>query len=118
MIAAKRAAMTCPICNRSAPSHPDGSVPHLRLNTLKTAANRRLTMRRTILSLTGAAVVGVLALSGVQSTAQAREYWHHEFRYDHRDVDRDHDRDHGRDYWRDHGRHDDHGGYHRDHDRR
>jgi hypothetical protein len=108
MIAAKLAAVTCPICNRTTPPHPDGSAPYLRLNTLKTAANRRLTMRRTILSLTGAAVVSVLALSGVQSTAQAREYWHHEFRYDHRDHDRDHD----------HWRHDHHGRYHRDHDRR
>jgi Ni/Co efflux regulator RcnB len=63
-------------------------------------------MRRTILSLTGAAIVGVLALGSAQSTAQAREYWHHEIRYDHRDHDRDH------------GRHDDHGRYHHDHDRR
>jgi len=62
-------------------------------------------MRRTILTLAGTAAVSVLALTGLQGTAQAHEYRHHEIRYHHRDHD------HGYFRWYSHERH-------RDHDRR
>jgi len=62
-------------------------------------------MRRTILTLAGTAAVSVLALTGLQVTAQAHEYRHHEIRYHHRDHH------HGYFRWYSHERH-------RDHDRR
>jgi hypothetical protein len=63
-------------------------------------------MQRTILTLAGSAAVSVLALTGLQSTAQAREYRHHEMRYYHRDHDDRYQR------WCSHYRYD------RDHDHR
>jgi hypothetical protein len=47
-------------------------------------------MRRTILTLIGSAAVSVLALTGLQGTAQAHDYRYHEMRYHHRDHDRHH----------------------------
>ena len=63
-------------------------------------------MRRTILTLAGSATISVLALTGLQGTAQAHEYRHHETRYNHRDHDYRYSR------WFSHERHG------RDHDRR
>jgi hypothetical protein len=47
-------------------------------------------MRKNIITLASSAAVGLLALTGLQGSAQAYEYRHHEYRVDHRD--RDHDR--------------------------
>jgi len=42
-------------------------------------------MRRTILMLASSAAVSMLALTGLQATAQAHEYRHHVIRYHHGD---------------------------------
>ncbi len=65
-------------------------------------------MRAKFFGLASATALGILALSGVQSTAQAEEgYRHQSFRVEHRDRDHDrgrfwfhfrHDRDHDRDH--------------------
>jgi hypothetical protein len=64
-------------------------------------------MRRTILTLASSAAVSVLALIGLQGTAQAHGYRYHEIRHYYRDHD---DRYHR---WHSH-----HHRYDRDHDRR
>ena len=66
-------------------------------------------MRRTILMLAGSATLSLVALTGMQGTAQAHEYWyrHHRIAYQHRDRD---DRYH--DWYGFYAR------YHRDHDHR
>jgi hypothetical protein len=57
-------------------------------------------MTRTFLTLAASAAVSVLALTGLQATAQAHEYQHREIRYHHGDHDYryfrsfSHDRDH------------------------
>jgi hypothetical protein len=58
--------------------------------------------------LAGSATLSLVALTGMQGTAQAHEYWyrHHVIRYDHRDRD---DRYHRWYYY---------GHYHRDNDHR
>jgi hypothetical protein len=74
-------------------------------------------MRAKFFALTSATGLGLLALTGVQSTAQAEEgYRHRSIQVEHRDRDynrghRDHDRG---DRYRDHDR----GDHYRDHDRR
>jgi hypothetical protein len=42
-------------------------------------------MRRTIIMLASSAAVSMLALTGLQATAQAHEYRHHVIRYQHGD---------------------------------
>jgi hypothetical protein len=42
-------------------------------------------MRRTIVMLASSAAVSILALTGLQATAQAHEYQHHVIRYHHGD---------------------------------
>ena len=66
-------------------------------------------MRRTILVLTGSATLSLVALTGMQGTARAHEYWyrHHVIGYEHGDRD---DRYHRWYYF--------HERYHRDHDHR
>ena len=62
-------------------------------------------MRKNIITLASSAAVGLLALTGLQGSAQAHEYRHHATRVEHRDCnhnrfqcrffshrDRDHDR--------------------------
>ena len=66
-------------------------------------------MRRTIITLAGSATISVLALTGLQGTAQAHEYRYHEYRH-HRYEYRDHDYRYHRLYSRYR--------YHRDYDRR
>ena len=62
-------------------------------------------MRKNIITLASSAAVGLLALTGLQGSAQAYEYRHHVTRFEHRDHDRDRfhfrffshrDRDHDR----------------------
>jgi hypothetical protein len=62
-------------------------------------------MRKNIITLASSAAVGLLALTGLQGSAQAYEYRHHVTRVEHRDHDRDRfrfrffshrDRDHDR----------------------
>jgi uncharacterized membrane protein len=47
------------------------------------------TMRKNIITLASSAAVGLLALTGLQGSAQAYEYRHHVTRVEHRDHDRD-----------------------------
>jgi hypothetical protein len=49
-------------------------------------------MRKYIITLASSAVVGLLALTGLQGSAQAHEYRHHITRIEHRDHDRFHSR--------------------------
>jgi hypothetical protein len=62
-------------------------------------------MRKNIVTLASSAALGLLALTGLQGSAQAYEYRHHVARFEHRDHDRDRlpfhffshrDRDHDR----------------------
>jgi len=46
-------------------------------------------MRKTIITLASSAAVAVLALTGLQGSAQAYEYRHHVTRFEHRDHNRD-----------------------------
>jgi hypothetical protein len=91
-------------------SQLDGRSPYPRLYsvTLGPSLSRRLTMRKTILLLAGSASLSLLALTGMQGSAQAHEYWyrHHVIRYVHRDGDE-------RYHW-----YYFHERYHRDHDHR
>jgi hypothetical protein len=62
-------------------------------------------MRKNIITLASSAAVGLLALTGLQGSAQAYEYRHHVTRFEHRDHD--HDRFHFRFFshrYRDHDR--------------
>ena len=63
------------------------------------------TMRKNIVTFACSAALGLLALTGLQGSAQAYEYRHHVTRFEHRDHDRDRlqfhffshrDRDHDR----------------------
>jgi len=65
-------------------------------------------MRKTIFLLAGSASLSLLALTGMQGTAQAHECWYrpHVFRYEHRDRNE-------RYHW-----YYFHERYHRDHDHR
>jgi hypothetical protein len=62
-------------------------------------------MRKNIITLASSAAVGLLALTGLQGSAQAYEYRHHVTSFEHRNHDRDRfhfgffshrDRDHDR----------------------
>ena len=44
-------------------------------------------MRKNIITLASSAALGVLALTGLQGSAQAYEYRHHTARFEHRDHD-------------------------------
>lgn len=44
-------------------------------------------MRKNIITLASSAAIGLLALTGLQGTAQAYEYRHHVTRFEHRDQD-------------------------------
>jgi uncharacterized membrane protein len=72
---------------------------------LSTLRPKEPTMRKNIITLASSVAVGLLALTGLQGSAQAYEYRHHVTRIEHRDPDRDHfhfrffshrDRDHER----------------------
>ena len=45
------------------------------------------TMRKNIITLASSAALSVLALTGLQGSAQAYEYRHHVTRFEHRDHD-------------------------------
>jgi hypothetical protein len=55
--------------------------------TSTSTPQKETTMRKNIITLASSAAVGLLALTGLQGSAQAYEYRHHLTRFEHRDHD-------------------------------